>query len=151
MPAMNGVEVLVDLLAHGFSFPVIVMADAADIKTTVEAMKAGATDVLEKPFTKQVLFESVERWFTDKEPLKLFAVHTWAADQIARLTQRESQVLKGLMRGSPNKVIAFELGISVRTVEVHRARMMGRLGVKQLGAAVRIAVMAQLGRTGRDA
>jgi two-component system response regulator FixJ len=116
----------------------------------VQAMKAGAVDFLEKPFDDETLLNGIEaalaragRRVGDREAVE-------AAQRIATLSPREREVLDGLVAGRPNKVIAFDLGISVRTVEVHRARMMERLGTRQLADAVRLAVLAKLAPPRRD-
>jgi two-component system, LuxR family, response regulator FixJ len=108
-------------------------------------MKAGAVDFLEKPYTDELLLNAIETALgriggaaDDREA-------SAAAQRIATLSRREREVLDALVAGRANKVIAFDLGISVRTVEVHRARMMERLGVRQFAEAIRLAVMAQIG------
>jgi two-component system response regulator FixJ len=111
-------------------------------------MKAGAVDFIEKPYSDGHLIESVEtamrRFGEGNRAIDI----SDAAARIADLTPREREVLDALVQGRPNKVIALDLGISVRTVEVHRARMMGHLGVHQFAEAVRLAVLAQLGNSG---
>jgi two-component system response regulator FixJ len=143
MLGMNSIEVLIRLRANGFPHPIIIIICAADIKTAVEAMKAGALDILEEPFDDKTLLHTIGTCIANRGSARLNGEKARAARLIGALSRRESQVLEGLVNGSSNKIIAFELGISARTVEVHRARMMERLGVKQLAEAVRIAVMAQ--------
>jgi two-component system response regulator FixJ len=130
--------------------PVIVMTAHGDVARAVQAMKAGAVDFLEKPFDDETLLNAIEaalakagRRVGDREAVE-------AAQRIATLSPREREVLDGLVAGRPNKVIAFDLGISVRTVEVHRARMMERLGTRKLADAVRLAVLAKLAPPRRD-
>jgi two-component system response regulator FixJ len=107
-------------------------------------MKAGAVDFIEKPFEKAVLLSAIEHGI---ERLKRSAADVDRADEAAVrlqvLTPREREVLDGLARGLPNKTIAYDLGISPRTVEIHRANVMGKLGVKSLSEALRIAFAAQ--------
>jgi len=110
-------------------------------------MKAGAADFIEKPFSDEVLLNTLEGTLASWKPAgQLPPDAEEAVRRIAALSPREREVLEALVAGRPNKVIAFDLGLSVRTVEVHRARMMDRLGVRQLGEAVRIAVIARLVR-----
>jgi two-component system response regulator FixJ len=144
MPEMDGLEVQARLLERNISLPVIVMTGEGDIQSAVRAMKAGAVDFIEKPYDDELLIKTIEaalargtRADQDREIAK-------AARRVARLSPREREVLDALVAGRPNKVIAFDLGLSVRTVEVHRARMMERLGVRQLAEAVRLAILARL-------
>jgi two-component system, LuxR family, response regulator FixJ len=130
MPEMDGLELQARLNRMGCSLPVIVMTGGGEVEDAVRAMKAGAVDFIEKPFDDERLFGAIE------------AVE--AGEQIGTLSRRERQVLDELSAGRPNKVIAYDLGISVRTVEVHRARMLERLGVRSLAEAIRLAVLAKL-------
>jgi two-component system, LuxR family, response regulator FixJ len=143
MPTMTGIEVS---QLQGFSHPVIVIAEPGHVKTAVTAMKAGAVDVFEKPINEQALLGCIRSCFANKDTAKRNAERARSIELISALTRREAQVLHGLVHGSSNKTIAFELGISVRTVEIHRARMMQRLGTKQLADVVRIAVTAKTRR-----
>jgi two-component system, LuxR family, response regulator FixJ len=150
MPGVDGLEVQARLNRLGVTLPVIVMTAHGDVARAVQAMKAGAVDFLEKPFDDETLLNGIEaalarakRRVGDRETVE-------AGQRIATLSPREREVLDGLMAGRPNKVIAFDLGISVRTVEVHRARMMERLGTRQLADAVRLAVLAKLAPPRRD-
>ena len=106
-------------------------------------MKAGACDFLEKPYEDVVLLESIEAAFASAPADRMQQVQD-AALRVGRLSPREKEVLDALVAGASNKVIAFDLGLSVRTVEVHRARMMERLGTRQLAEAIRLAVLATL-------
>jgi two-component system response regulator FixJ len=150
MPGVDGLAVKARLNRLGVPLPVIVMTAHGDVARAVQAMKAGAVDFLEKPFDDETLLNGIEaalakagRRVGDREPVE-------AAQRIATLSPREREVLDGLVTGRPNKVIAFDLGISVRTVEVHRARMMERLGTRKLADAVRLAVLAKLAPPRRD-
>jgi two-component system response regulator FixJ len=150
MPGVDGLEVQSVLNRLRVPLSVIVMTAHGDVASAVQAMKAGAVDFLEKPFDDKTLLNAIEaalakagRRVGDREPVK-------AAQLIATLSPRERDVLDGLLAGRPNKVIAFDLGISVRTVEVHRARMMERLGTRRLADAVRFAFLAKLAPPRRD-
>jgi two-component system response regulator FixJ len=107
-------------------------------------MKTGATDFLEKPYSDHALLGAIEAAFRNEIRSDRDREIADAVRRIATLSTREREVLDGLMAGRPNKLIAYHLGISVRTVEVHRARMMERLGMRQLAEAVRLGVMAKL-------
>ncbi len=145
MPGVDGLEVQSRLNRLRVNLPVIVMTGHGDVPSAVRAMKAGAVDFLEKPFDDETLLNAIGGAFAkasrliggDREAVR-------AAQRIATLSPREREVLDALLAGRPNKVIAFDLNISVRTVEVHRARMMERLGTKQFTDAIRLAVMATL-------
>jgi two-component system response regulator FixJ len=119
---------------------VIVVTGQGDIQTAVRAMKAGAADFLEKPYSDDALLGSIEATFEKEANLNMAD----AAQRVATLSTREREVLDGLLAGRANKLIAYDLGISVRTVEVHRARMMERLGVRQFSEVIRLGVMASL-------
>jgi two-component system, LuxR family, response regulator FixJ len=145
MPEINGLDLQGDLNHLGFRLPVVVITGHGDIPTAVQAMKAGAVDFIEKPFDDERLIAAIEaaladfgRGFADREAA------TEAVERIATLSPRERQVLDALVAGRPSKVIAYDLGISVRTVEVHRARMLERLGIRRLAGAIRLAVLAGL-------
>jgi two-component system response regulator FixJ len=145
MPDMNGLEVLSELARINRELPVIMMTGQGDVSSAVRAMKAGAADFLEKPFGDEILLSAIEGALLGWMPSGHVPPEAEdAARRVATLSPREREVLDALVAGRPNKVIAFDLGLSVRTVEVHRARMMDRLGVRQLSEAVRLAVMARL-------
>src|SRR6202166_1708265 len=112
--------------------------------TAVRAMKAGATDFLEKPYSDHALLGSIEVAFARENQHDRDHDIADAIRRIATLSPREREVLDGLLAGRPNKLIAYDLGISVRTAEVHRARMMERLGMRQLADVIRLGVMARL-------
>jgi two-component system response regulator FixJ len=146
MPEMDGLEVQQALLDRGIALPVIVLTGHGDISIAVRAMKAGAVDFLEKPFEKARLLDAIEAAFALLEDEAGRADRAQdAAVVIASLTAREQDVLKGLAKGLPNKTIAYDLGISSRTVEVHRANLMSKLKVRSLSEALRIAFAAGLG------
>jgi two-component system, LuxR family, response regulator FixJ len=146
LPGMSGLEVQAQLHMMRNDLPVIVMTGEGDIHTAVRAMKAGAADFLEKPYSDHTLLTAIEAAFADEHRLNRDNEIEDAVRRIAILSPREGEVLDGLLAGQPNKLIAYQLGISVRTVEVHRARMMERLGLRQLAEAIRLGVMAGLGR-----
>lgn len=146
MPSMDGLETQAEMAASGFSHPVIVLTGHGDVGHAVRAMKAGATDFLEKPFDREQLLQSVAlafRQIADREMLR--DRENWAKTQIAKLTGREREVLEGLACGYPNKTIAYDLEISTRTVEVYRANVMAKLEVNNFADALRIAFAAGLG------
>jgi two-component system response regulator FixJ len=124
------------------------MTGQGDVQIAVRAMKAGAVDFIEKPFEDTALFTAIEAAFSRASRSDRLSELEEASRRIAALSPREREVLDALVAGRSNKVIAFDLGLSVRTVEVHRARMMDRLGVRQLAEAVRLAVMARLAAEG---
>lgn len=145
MPEMDGLEVQRALNARGVALPVIVLTGHGDVTTAVQAMKAGAVDFLEKPFEKATLLAALERACRRLDHSEEAADAQQQAEvRIAALTPREREVLRGLVRGHPNKTIAYDLGISPRTVEVHRANVMSKLDVRSLSEALRIAFAAGL-------
>ena len=145
MPEMDGLEVQRELNDRGVSLPVIVLTGHGDISIAVQAMKAGAVDFLEKPFEKNQLMVALDAGFARLERREEAVTTSHDAEvRIAALTAREQEVLQGLARGFPNKTIAYDLGISPRTVEVHRANLMTKLEVRSLSEALRIAFAAGL-------
>jgi two-component system, LuxR family, response regulator FixJ len=144
MPEMNGLEVQEQLHLMKADLPVIVMTGQGDVQSAVRAMKAGAVDFIEKPYSDCALIAAIESALKSGVRKDRTEEMTAAATLIGTLSPRERQVLDALVAGHSNKVIAFDLGISVRTVEVHRSRMMDRLDVRQFAEAVRLAVLAKL-------
>jgi two-component system response regulator FixJ len=140
LPGISGLDVQAQLKAMRPDLAIIVVTGQGDIRTAVRAMKAGAVDFLEKPYGDGALLGSIEAAFGRDIDLEI----TDAVRRIASLSAREHEVLDGLMAGYANKVVAYKLGISVRTVEVHRARMMERLGVRQFAEVIRLGVMVKL-------
>jgi len=146
MPDIDGIEVQRLLAERGVTMPVVIMTGHGDISIAVRAMKAGAVDFLEKPFEKAVLLGAIEAAFERLMAADSVASRAAEAEVIlSALTPRERDVLEGLAQGLPNKTIAYDLGISPRTVEVHRANLMAKLDVRSLSDALRIAFSAGLG------
>jgi two-component system, LuxR family, response regulator FixJ len=147
MPEMDGLQVQTTMAARGINMPVIVLTGHGDVSVAVQAMKGGAIDFLEKPFEKAALLEAVRRAFARLDDVDLRALESSEAEvRVAALTPREQEVLEGLANGLPNKTIAYDLGCSSRTVEVHRASLMAKLEVRNLSEALRIAFAAGFGR-----
>jgi two-component system response regulator FixJ len=146
MPGMDGLEVQKALLDQGIRLPVIVMTGHGDVTVAVQAMKAGAIDFIEKPFEKAMLLDALDEGFAQIANAGIrMARGDEARAKLEVLTPRERDVLEGLVKGHPNKTIAYDLGISPRTVEIHRANVMSKLGVASLSEALRIAFSAGLG------
>jgi two-component system response regulator FixJ len=146
MPVMDGLEVQGELNAQGIPMPVIVLTGHGDVTVAVAAMKAGAIDFIEKPFEKATLLSALEEGFTQMERSDRSKSRAAEANvRLQALTARERDVLLGLVRGHPNKTIAYDLGISPRTVEIYRANLMTKLGVQSLSEVLRIAFIAGLG------
>ena len=149
MPEMDGLEIQAALNERGITMPVIVLTGHGDVSIAVRAMKAGASDFIEKPFEKASLLKSIDNAFARLDDANAHSARAADASvRIAALTGREQDVLQGLAQGYPNKTIAYDLGISPRTVEVHRANLMSKLGVHSLSDALRIAFAAGLGTPG---
>lgn len=141
MPEIDGLELQRRLSGSGSRIPVIVMTGHADVPIAVEAMKAGAADFLEKPFNDDELLGSVTRAVessqrSSDEAAALADINA----RLATLTPREREVLQGLVAGLPNKTIAYDLGSSPRTVEVHRARVMEKMNARSLAELVRMTI-----------
>jgi two-component system CheB/CheR fusion protein len=143
LPGIDGLELLQRLHDAGQRLPAIMITGNADVPMAVQAMKAGASDFIEKPIGPAELLDSVERALEQsRDSKRLFAWRETAADQIAGLTSRERQIMELILAGHPNKNIAADLGISQRTVENHRASIMRKTGSKSLPALARLAVAA---------
>jgi two-component system response regulator FixJ len=143
MPGMDGLELQRQLKARGIGLPVIFMTGYGEVPLAVEAMKAGAVDFVEKPSTLAVLEDCIDRALAIGAASQQAAAEAAAArGRIERLTPRERDVLRLLVAGKPNKIIAFELSISPRTVEIHRARVMDKMAVKSLSELVRLSLAA---------
>ena len=143
MPGMSGLELVQRLNAEGISDPVIVITGHGDIPLAVEAMKAGVSDFIEQPFGDDHLLGAIRTDLArrsghrqeEKERKRI-------AERIDSLSQREREVLDGLVDGKPNKIIAFDLGISARTVEIYRANLMTKMQAGSLSELVRMALQA---------
>jgi two-component system response regulator FixJ len=132
--------------------PVIVTTRQDDLTTAVAAMKAGAVDFLVQPFIGERLALAVETAFSDPKGVLVIREIAGAARRIGSLSRRERQVLDAIISGHPTKIIAHDLAISIRTVEVHRAHLLERLGLRTMAEAIRLAVLATLAPTDhRDA
>jgi two-component system response regulator FixJ len=145
MPGMNGIELVRKLKTDGISCPVILITGHGDVALAVEAMKAGAVDFIEKPFDDAILLGAI-RSALESRPASQgdSAARTEAQARLAELSPRERDVLQGLVAGKINKVIAHELSISPRTVEVYRANLMAKTGARSVSELMRIALAAGL-------
>lgn len=149
MPDMDGLELQKQLTEMQLNFPVVIVTGHADVAIAVRAMKAGAVDFIEKPFDEKAILESLElaqSRFAAQRASE--AVGTTAREKLATLTPREREVFEEMVRGKQNKVIAFDLDISPRTVEVHRARVLEKLEARSLSELVRLAIVAGVSITG---
>src|SRR6516162_11919040 len=145
MPDMSGIELLRRLKELKIGVPVIVITGHGDIGLAVEAMKIGATDFFEKPFDDDLLLASVRSALREQEgEKKRYAERAEIESRIAALSPRERDVLRGLVEGRANKQIAFDLGISPRTVEIYRANLMNKMQADSLSDLVRMALIAEM-------
>jgi two-component system response regulator FixJ len=144
MPGMDGLEVQQALQEKGVALPVIIMTGHGDVGLAVRAMKAGAVDFIEKPFEKIALLAGLDEAFRRLSVKEATQDRKKDAEiRLHVLTPRERDVLDGLAQGLPNKTIAFDLGISPRTVEIHRANLMAKLHSRSLSEVLRIAFAAR--------
>jgi two-component system response regulator FixJ len=144
MPELDGVSVLERLRKDGMTLPVVIMTGHGDVPLAVRAMKAGAADFVEKPFSQETIRETLSRALVSAPRSNGRAPAPEDRSRLAELSPREHEVLLGLVAGLPNKTIAYDLGISPRTVEIHRAHVMEKLGARSLSHLVRIAIAAGL-------
>jgi two-component system response regulator FixJ len=144
MPGMSGLELQEELTRRNITLPVIVITGHGDVPLAVRAMTAGAVDFIEKPFDDQRMLDSVARALLIGTQERGRAGEAQAArDMLSLLTPRERDVLDQLVKGNPNKIVAHELGISPRTVEIHRANVMDKLQARNLSDIVRTALAAE--------
>ena len=143
MPEITGIDLLRKVKESGAKIPVIVITGHGDISLAVEAMKIGAVDFLEKPFDDDALLAAVRGSLSrNADTAQRNAELSQINDKLAALSNRERQVLEGLVAGKANKVIAFDLGISPRTVEIYRANLMTKMSANSLSDLVRMAMTA---------
>ncbi|CAM3134040.1 Chemotaxis protein CheY [Sphingomonas antarctica] len=146
LPEIDGLEVQRRLAQQGIMLPIIILTGHGDVMLAVRAVKAGAIEFLEKPFERSALLKAIDEALdqagrNDRHHL----ASAEAIVRLAALTERERNVLDGMVLGRPNKLIAFDLGIATRTVEVHRANLMEKLSARSLSDVLRIAFTAGLG------
>jgi two-component system response regulator FixJ len=142
MPDISGIDLLLRLRELNVTLPVIVITGHGDVPLAVEAMKSGALDFLEKPFDDDALLNAVNAALRDQgADAKREADRTEIINKLASLSNRERQVLEGLVAGHPNKTIAFDHGISPRTVEIYRANLMSKMQAGSLSELVRMALV----------
>ena len=146
MPGMSGLELVRKLKTDGVQCPMIVMTGHGDVALAVDAMKAGVVDFIEKPFSNEALLDAVRAALAavgadldEPDPAQ-----AEAAVKLSTLSPRERDVLVGVVAGKANKAIAFELGISARTVEIYRANLMSKVGARNVSQLMRIALAAGL-------
>jgi len=145
MPGRDGLAVLRVLAERDDSPPVLVLTAHGGIPAVVEAMKLGAHDFMEKPYDADALLTKIEEAVRRSSGAKAAAsVNAEAAALVATLSGRQRQVLQGIVRGLPNKIIAYELNLSIRTIEAYRAQLLDRLGARGTADAVRMAIAAGL-------
>jgi len=144
MPGMTGLELVRKLTSDHASSPVILMTGHGDVALAVEAMKAGAADFIEKPFDDEVLLRAIRDALESPPKVTDNSVKLQAEARLADLSPRERDVLQGLLTGKINKVIAHELGISPRTVEVYRANVMAKTNARNMSELMRVAIAAGL-------
>jgi two-component system, LuxR family, response regulator FixJ len=145
MPGRSGLDVVKVLVASDDAPAVLVLTGHGDIALAVEAMRLGAADFLEKPFAPEALLAAIDYACALRErPRASQAARREAAAGLNTLSERQRQVLQGIVEGKPNKIIAYELGLSVRTVEAYRAQVLIKLGARSTADAVRIALTGGL-------
>jgi two-component system response regulator FixJ len=144
MPEASGFDLLADMKEREIGLPVIVITAHADVPLAVRVMKAGAVDLLEKPFDDEALLDAVRKALrrTPEEKRKDDEAEV-VRERLSKLTAREKEVLSGILGGRSNKLIAREIGASVRTVEAHRAHLMAKMHARNLSELVRISLLAR--------
>jgi two-component system response regulator FixJ len=144
MPRMSGLDLVRNLNRRGFALPIIVVTGHGDVPLAVEAMREGVADFIEKPFDDDLILKALHAALDrDRDQRQRATQHGLLALRLASLSTRERQVLNGLMEGHGNKVVAHELGISPRTVEVYRANVMTKMQASSLSDLVRTALLAE--------
>jgi len=142
MPGLSGIDLQEELAARGAKLPVIIISGYGDVPTAARAMRAGAIDFLEKPISRQLLLDRVREGLdVDRQRRRAEGERAEIAGRVARLTPRERQVMEMVVSGNTNKVIAIDLGLCEKTVEVHRAHVMEKMKVQSLAELVRLAML----------
>jgi two-component system response regulator FixJ len=145
MPGMSGLDLQNELAARKVNIPILIITGHAEVPVAVRAMKAGALDFIEKPFSDQLLLDRVRRAIEkDAEFRQADSLRTEVAARLAQLTPREREVMDLVIAGKANKVIASELGLSPKTVEVHRAHVMKKMQVDSLADLVRVGMLSRI-------
>ena len=143
MPGMSGIEVIQELNRRGVTLPIICITGHGDVNTAVKAIKLGAADFFERPFDSTQLIDRIRHCLQEKQNQRQLDVFSSRAKEIvSKLTPREHEVLQGLVEGLRNKQIAYNMGISIRTVELHRVHVMDKLEAKSLSDVLKIAIAA---------
>ncbi|OWV77486.1 two-component system response regulator [Rhizobium sp. R634] len=140
MPDIDGIELLRQMHRFNMEIPAIVITGQGDVAAAVQAMKAGAFDFLEKPLRDDALIAAINGAVGQRRAGRAIASSEKVAARLQQLTEREHQVLAGVLDGLQNKMIAYHLGISVRTVEVHRANVMAKMDARNLAELMRMAI-----------
>lgn len=149
MPGMSGPELQEKLRKNEFNIPIIVITGHGDVPTAVRTMKAGAIDMIEKPFSDQLLLDRVQQALErDATERKWRAERDQVTARLGHLTPREREVMEGIVEGKLNKVIAADLGLSTRTVEIHRSRIMEKMQVRSVQNLVELVLRVR--GNGRD-
>lgn len=139
MPGLGGLELQDELISRGNSLPIIFITGHGDVPMAVDAMQKGAVDFIQKPFRDQELLDRIrEALMTDQQRREEREQHAEVESRLQKLTNREREVFDLVVTGKPNKVIAYELGVSQRTVEIHRARVMEKMEARSLADLVRM-------------
>lgn len=138
LPGMSGLELQRELKRRGIALPIVVITGHGDVPAAVAALKTGAVDFLEKPFDSDAVLASIEEALGNRPPAEQAATA-----RLAGLTPREREVMDLVVAGQTNKAIAHRLGIAVRTVEIHRARVMEKTGTRNLSELIRLAIQLQ--------
>ena len=147
MPGMSGLELQQELASRGSTLPIIFITAHADVPMAVDAVKAGAADFVQKPFRDQDLIDKIQHAIEENARVRLeLADHAQIASRIASLTPREREVMALVVEGKANKVVARTLGLSQRTVEIHRARVMKKMHADSVAQLVEMAARAGVGR-----
>lgn len=145
MPGRSGIELVEEMKRRGADAPVIVITGHADVPLAIQAMHAGVADFIEKPFDDEVMLGAIRKALAQQAGHEEAQAERQAVrDRIASLSPREQEVMDGLVAGEANKVIAFDLGISARTVEVYRANVMMKMHARTLSELVRMVTIARL-------
>ncbi len=144
MPGMSGLEAQEEMQVRDIKLPLIFITGHGDVPMAVRALQRGAFDFIEKPFNDQLLLDSVQRGLKRNNEIVQSLIHDQSIDKrIAALTPREKEVMRRVTDGKPNKVIAIELNVSIKTVEVHRARMMEKMAVGSVAELVKTALQSK--------